>query len=190
MELFVISYSEIFISLLVAVLLGAILGIERNLAGKMAGMRTYSLVSLGSALFVIISRSVVAGAGPLAVNVDPLRMASQVIVGIGFIGAGLVVLRGSRLTGITTAAGVWVSAGVGMACGFGLYALALFTTGLTLFIFTVLWIIERDYLQKILTKSVCRPDDLGPQLPICQVDKTVNEEEDEDDDNEEEKKSE
>jgi putative Mg2+ transporter-C (MgtC) family protein len=190
MDITLLGYSEIFISLLVAVLLGAILGIERNLAGKMAGMRTYSLVSLGSALFVIISRSVIAESEALSAGIDPLRMASQIIVGIGFIGAGLVVLKGSRLTGITTAAGVWVSAGVGMACGFGLYALAFFATGLALFIFTVLWIIERDYLQKILAKSFCRPDNLGPQLPICQVDKTVNEEEDEDDDNEEDKKSE
>lgn len=157
MEPFLIGYSEIFISLLVAVLLGAILGVERNLAGKMAGMRTYSLVSLGSALFVIISRSVIVESGALSAGIDPLRMASQIIVGIGFIGAGLVVLKGSRLTGITTAAGVWVSAGVGMACGFGLYALALFTTGLTLFIFTVLWIIERNYIQKMLIKNVCPP---------------------------------
>lgn len=155
MELAVISYSELFLSLLVAVILGAILGIERNLAGKMAGMRTYALVSLGSAMFVIISRLVIIMAGGSFADIDPLRMASQVIVGIGFIGAGLVVLRGSQLTGITTAAGVWVSAGVGMACGFGLYALALFATGLTLFIFTVLWIIEKDYIQKTLVRNVC-----------------------------------
>ncbi len=153
MDLTLIGYSSLFISLLAAVFLGAVLGIERNLAGKMAGMRTYSLVSLGSALFVIISRSVIAESGPLTAGIDPLRMASQIIVGIGFIGAGLVVLRGSRLTGITTAAGVWVSAGVGMACGFGLYALALFTTGLTLFIFTILWIIERDYVRRMLIKG-------------------------------------
>ena len=155
MELTIISYSELFLSLLIAVLLGAILGVERNLAGKMAGMRTYALVSLGSAMFVIISRLVIASAGGYLAGMDPLRMASQVIVGIGFIGAGLVVLRGSQLTGITTAACVWVSAGVGMACGFGFYALALFATGLTLFIFTVLWIIERDYIQKMLVKNVC-----------------------------------
>jgi putative Mg2+ transporter-C (MgtC) family protein len=138
-----------------AVILGAILGIERNLAGKMAGMRTYALVSLGSALFVTISQMVIAISGEYAAGLDPLRMASQIIVGIGFIGAGLVVLRGSQLTGITTAAGVWVSAGVGMACGFGLYPIALFATGLTLFVFTVLWIIERDYLQRMLVKNIC-----------------------------------
>lgn len=166
MELTIIGYSELFLSLLIAVLLGAILGVERNLAGKMAGMRTYALVSLGSSMFVIISRLVIASSGGYLAGMDPLRMASQVIVGIGFIGAGLVVLRGSQLTGITTAAGVWVSAGVGMACGFGLYALALFATGLTLFIFTVLWIIERDYIQKMLVKNVC---------PVPAVDTEVGE---------------
>jgi uncharacterized membrane protein YhiD involved in acid resistance len=72
------------------------------------------------------------------------------------IGAGLVVLRGGHLTGITTAAGLWVSAGVGMACGFGLYTLALFATGLSLVIFTVLWMIERDYVQRDLAKKLGR----------------------------------
>lgn len=148
-------YIEIFIGLLLAIFFGAVLGVERNLAGKMAGMRTYSLVSLGSALFISISRLVLVSLQTSTLNVDPLRLASQVVVGIGFIGAGLVVFRGSELTGITTAAGVWVSAGVGMACGFGLYALALFATGLTLFIFTIMWTIERDYIKARLVDNLC-----------------------------------
>lgn len=150
-------YLEIFIGLLLAIFFGTILGIERNLAGKMAGMRTYALVSLGSALFVSISRLVLASVQSPMLNADPLRLASQVVVGIGFIGAGLVVFRGSELTGITTAAGVWVSAAVGMACGFGLYALALFATGLTLFIFTIMWSIERDYIKARLVDNLCVP---------------------------------
>jgi len=164
MELVSINYSDIFLGLLLAIIFGALLGVERNLAGKMAGMRTYALVSMGSALFVDISRLVIAGSAGSLANIDPLRVASQIIVGIGFIGAGLVVLRGSQLTGITTAAGVWVAAGVGMACGFGLYALAIFTTGLALFIFTILWIVERDYLQKMLVKNVCPPNDDNQSL--------------------------
>lgn len=165
--------------------MGAILGIERNLAGKVAGMRTYSLVSLGSALFVIISRSVIATAGPLAANIDPLRMASQVIVGIGFIGAGLVVLKGSRLTGITTAAGVWVSAGVGMACGFGLYSIAFFAAGFSLFIFTIFWIIERDFINKGLVKTVY-PRDVLPAERSSISDEGKDKKKEEDDDDEEE----
>jgi len=158
MDLTTVSYLNIFVGLLLAVLFGAILGVERNVAGKMAGMRTYALVSLGSALFVAISRLMIESTNlTLASGIDPLRMASQIIVGIGFIGAGLVVFRDHHLTGITTAAGVWVAAGVGMACGYGFYALAAFVTGLTLFIFTILWIIERDYMPKMLIKNVCPP---------------------------------
>lgn len=151
----VINYPDIFIGLLLAVLFGAILGVERNLAGKMAGMRTYALVSLGSALFVDISRLVIAQSATGA-DYDPLRLAAQIVTGIGFIGAGLMVFRGGHLTGVTTAAGLWVSAGVGMACGFGLYTLALFAVGLSLVIFTILWIIERDYVQRDLAKKLGR----------------------------------
>ena len=152
----IIAYPDIFIGLLLAVLFGALLGIERNLAGKTAGMRTYALVSLGSALFVDISRLVIAQAGPAGLNYDPLRLAAQIVTGIGFIGAGLVVLHGNRLTGVTTAAGLWVSAGVGMACGFGLYTLALFAVGLSLVIFTVMWMIEKNYIQDDLAKKLGR----------------------------------
>lgn len=151
----VVSYPDIFIGLFLAVLFGAILGVERNLSGKMAGMRTYSLVSMGSALFVDISRLVIAQS-VAGSDYDPLRLAAQIITGIGFIGAGLVVLRGGHLTGVTTAAGLWVSAGVGMACGFGLYTLALFAVGLSLVIFTVLWVVEHNYVQNDLAKKLGR----------------------------------
>ena len=152
----VINYPDIFVGLLLAVLFGAILGVERNLAGKMAGMRTYALVSLGSALFVDVSRLVIAGSGVVGAGYDPMRLAAQIVTGVGFLGAGLVVLHGGRLTGITTAAGIWVAAGIGMACGFGLYTLALFATGLSLVIFTILWVIERDYVQRSLAKKLGR----------------------------------
>lgn len=154
----IISYPDIFIGLLLAVLFGAILGIERNLAGKTAGMRTYALVSLGSALFVDISRLVLvsSGVGLIGTGIDPLRLASQIVVGIGFIGAGLMIMREGHLTGITTAAGIWVAAGVGMACGFGLYTLALFAVGLSLAIFTILWVVERDYIKRSLAKKLGR----------------------------------
>jgi putative Mg2+ transporter-C (MgtC) family protein len=155
----IVSYPDIFIGLLLAVLFGTILGVERNLAGKVAGMRTYALVSLGSALFVDISRLVIASSA-VGSSYDPLRLAAQIVTGIGFIGAGLVVLRGGHLTGVTTAAGLWVAAGVGMACGFGLYTLALFATGLSLVIFTVLWMIERDYVQDDLAKKLGREKEI------------------------------
>lgn len=152
-----INYFDIFIGLLLAVLFGTILGVERNLAGKMAGMRTYALVSLGSALFTSISRIVVVEYMQAGfTGIAPLNLVAQIITGIGFIGAGLVVLRGGHLTGVTTAAGVWVAAGVGMACGFGFYTLALFSTGLSLAIFTILFIIERDFIQDEVARKLGR----------------------------------
>ena len=137
-----ISNFDILLNLLVAVCLGGLLGLERTFAGKIAGMRTYALVSMGSALFVIISMM----ADTLyfsTKNADPLRMISQIIVGIGFIGAGLVWHRSSKVTGVTTAAGLWISAGVGMASGFGFFALAGMVTVLSLIVFTLMWYFEK-----------------------------------------------
>ncbi|MEK9154498.1 MAG: MgtC/SapB family protein [Patescibacteria group bacterium] len=131
----------ILLQLLIAAFLGSLLGIERAIAGKTAGLRTFALVSLGSALFIIISK--IANESYLGVTVfDPSRVASQIIVGIGFLGAGLIIFKESKVMGLTTAAGLWVSAGIGMAVGFKLYTIAVFATLLTLFIFTVLWIFE------------------------------------------------
>jgi putative Mg2+ transporter-C (MgtC) family protein len=76
------------------------------------------------------------------VALDPLRIASQIVVGVGFIGAGLVIFQGNKIQGITTAAGLWVSAGVGMACGFGLYQIGVVATVLALIVFTVMWFLE------------------------------------------------
>ncbi|MDP3726685.1 MAG: MgtC/SapB family protein [bacterium] len=132
---------EIFKHLLVAAGLGMLLGLERVVAHKMAGMRTYGLVSLGSALFIVISgveTATYAGITPF----DPLRIAASVVTGIGFISAGIIIFRNSHVEGLTTAAGLWVAAGIGMAAGFGLYAIATFTTLVTLFIFTAVWFFE------------------------------------------------
>jgi putative Mg2+ transporter-C (MgtC) family protein len=125
----------------VALLLGMCLGVERVWAHKTAGIRTYALVSMGAALFVSISE-VIAKMYSLDAGFDPSRIASQVVVGVGFIGAGLIFTKESKLVGITTATGLWVSAGIGMAAGFGLYNIAIIATILTLFVFVVLWFLE------------------------------------------------
>lgn len=137
---------DILIRLVVAVFLGGLVGVERTLAGKTAGMRTYALVAMGSALFVLISQIVSAQFIDLT-SFDPLRMASQILVGIGFIGAGLVFhnSKDSTTSGLTSAAGLWVAAGIGMACGFSLYSIAVITAILTLLVFTVLWYIEKVF---------------------------------------------
>jgi len=132
---------EMILRLVVALLLGVLLGIERVAANKTAGMRTYGLVSMAAALFIIISETIIV-ASPAGANFDPMRMASQVIVGIGFIGGGSILFKKSKLSGLTTAVGLWVAAGIGMAAGFGLYMIATVTTVLTLLVFTALWFLE------------------------------------------------
>src|SRR5690349_12705249 len=110
--------SEIIIRLSVAAGLGILIGIERVLVHKEAGMKTHALVSLGAALFIIISEMITFKYGRVG-GIDPTRIASQIIVGIGFLGAGSIILQGNRLLGLTTAGGLWVTAGIGMAAGFG-----------------------------------------------------------------------
>jgi putative Mg2+ transporter-C (MgtC) family protein len=141
-----LSTIDILVRLVTALLLGGLVGMERTLAGKTAGMRTYALVAMGSALFVLISQ-IVSSQFVNLTTFDPLRMASQVLVGIGFIGAGLVFHNQAdmRTSGLTSAAGLWVSAGIGMACGFHLYSLALIVALLTLVIFTILWYVEKGF---------------------------------------------
>lgn len=139
----------LFLQLILAMFLGMLLGAERSFAGKTAGMRTYSLVSLGSCLFVVISIIVTAQYVSF-VNFDPLRIAASIIVGVGFLGAGLIIVHDLTLKGLTTAAGLWVSAGIGISVGYGLYAIAIFTTFLTLIVFTLIWYIEEKI--KLLPK--------------------------------------
>ena len=125
-----------------AALLGTFIGVERSLAGKHAGMRTYALVAMGSALFVVISEFLpILGYGA---GLDPSRITAAVVMGIGFIGSGLALFSGDagHRGEITTAAGIWVAASVGIACGFGLYVLAAAATVLAIFIFTVLMRLE------------------------------------------------
>jgi len=131
---------EILLRITIAMVLGIILGTERIMARKTAGMRTYGLVSMGAAVFVILSM-VITELYIDRTSLDPLRVMSQVIVGIGFIGAGLIIFKGDKISGLTTAAGLWVAAGIGMASGYGLYSVAVFVTVLTLFIFTFLWVV-------------------------------------------------
>jgi putative Mg2+ transporter-C (MgtC) family protein len=134
--------SEIILRLAVAVGLGLIIGAERTLVHKEAGMKTHALVSLGSALFIVISELVAIKYATIG-GFDPTRIASQVIVGIGFLGAGSIILQGNRLLGLTTAGGLWVTAGIGMAAGFGFYGLAVITTVLVLLVLVAVYIIEK-----------------------------------------------
>ncbi len=135
------TLTTILIQLTVAALLGLLVGAERSIAGKSAGMRTFALVSLGACLFTITS-VVITTQYFGKVNFDPMRVPAAIITGIGFIGAGLILFRESLVRGLTTAAGMWIAAGIGIAVGFGLYIIAAYTALLTLFIFTAVWFVE------------------------------------------------
>jgi putative Mg2+ transporter-C (MgtC) family protein len=140
---FLIVYLPILNKLLLAIFLGSAIGIERTLANKMAGMRTYAFVSLGSALFIIIGQ-IISSEYTGIVSLDPLmRLASSIIMGIGFLCGGLIIYHDNKLFGLTTAAGMWVATGIGIAVGFGLYMVAIFSTILTIFVFSTLWDVEQ-----------------------------------------------
>jgi len=135
-------YWEIFIRIAIAAGLGALIGFERERSHKSAGLRTNALVATGAALLTIISLSFV---GP---DTDPSRIISNIIVGIGFIGGGAIIREGGRVSGITTAATLWVVAAIGIAVGMGFYREALFATGVVYFILTVLWVLEKKLAGK------------------------------------------
>ena len=119
-----LSSTELIIRLLLATLFGGLVGFEREYSGKSAGVRTYALVSVGSALFTLLSSYGFSGT-----TADPSRIASQVVVGIGFLGAGEILHRGNKtVVGLTTAAGLWVAAAIGMAIAVGWYDVGIVTS--------------------------------------------------------------
>jgi len=126
---------EFVLRIFVAALLGGLIGLEREYRSKEAGFRTHFLVALGSALFMIVSAYGFEGAMSTPEHRwDVSRVASQVVSGIGFIGAGTIIFHKSEnvVRGLTTAAGVWVTAAIGLACGGGMYMLSIASTILVL----------------------------------------------------------
>jgi len=144
--------SDLILRLVIAALLGAVLGFERSLAGKHAGMRTYALVTMGSALFVLVGTLSAAQMGPYFPGVNPMQIASNVVVAIGFLGIGLTVFRGEHPVELTTAAGLWLASGIGMAMGFGLLSAAVAATLLGLFVFWFLAKVERALSSRLGAK--------------------------------------
>jgi len=113
---------EDFIKIFVSLVLGGLLGAERGKAGKAAGLRTYILVTVAATAFTLISKE--ANTFFQAANYDPGHLFSQVVVGIGFIGAGIIIYQRKSVTGLTTAAGLWIATAIGMLVGIGAYLLA------------------------------------------------------------------
>ncbi|MBI4158177.1 MAG: MgtC/SapB family protein [Candidatus Yanofskybacteria bacterium] len=139
--------SVIIIKVAVAALLGAVVGFERELARKVAGIRTHALVCLASALFTSISvdafKEYVG-----TVGYDPSRIISNIIVGIGFIGAGAILRHGSKVEGTTTAASLWAIAAIGVTVGVGLFKEAVVITALIYAVLYIVWFIEQKMRKK------------------------------------------
>jgi putative Mg2+ transporter-C (MgtC) family protein len=131
---------ELIVRLSVATVLGGIIGLERELQGKGAGFRTHALVSMGSALIMLISIHIFETYQGMA-SVDPGRIAAQVVAGIGFLGAGTIIRSGDSVKGLTTAAGLWTASGIGLGCGLGYFRVAFIATVITLVVLVVFsWI--------------------------------------------------
>lgn len=142
--------SDVF-SIVLAVVLGAAIGIEREFSGKPAGLRTNILICLGAAIFTIISKRMASD------NEALTRIAAQIVTGVGFLGAGAIIQDRGGVHGLTTAATIWFMACLGMACGAGLYELAVISTLLAIFILIGLRLINRSlsrYMEKNEPKDV------------------------------------
>jgi putative Mg2+ transporter-C (MgtC) family protein len=127
---------DLVLRLTAGVVLGAVIGFERELRGQPAGFRTHSLVSLGAALFTVVSAFGFVGPG-----IDPTRIAAQIVSGIGFIGAGTILQYRGHIRGLTTAASLWSVAAIGTAAGAGLYLIAAVGTVLILMVLSILdWV--------------------------------------------------
>jgi putative Mg2+ transporter-C (MgtC) family protein len=139
-----IETSEIILRIIISALLGGLIGLERDVHGRAAGLRTHLLVSMGAAIFVILS-FLVASTSTGQQMADPGRIAAQIVTGIGFLGAGVILKEGISVRGLTTAACLWTAAAIGMASGGGYYLIAAVGTGLALFSLIGLKGIERLY---------------------------------------------
>jgi len=135
--------NEVFFQLILSVVLGGLIGLEREIKKKGAGLQTYSLVSLGSCLFSLIAFSL----GNLKI-IDPSPILVSIAVGMGFIGAGAIFRGETQVFGLTTAAGLWTVAAIGLAVGAKFYSLAIFSTVLVLIIFYFFGLLEEKFFKK------------------------------------------
>lgn len=140
-----IALLDMFTRLAVAAGLAMVLGLEREIRGKPAGLRSHMLVALGAAAFLIVGLQILfaTAEGDPSARIDPTRIVEGVIGGIGFLGAGSIIRSGNSVHGITTGASIWLAGAIGIAAGVHNFALAAMITGLALVIMTVLGVIER-----------------------------------------------
>ena len=147
-----ISLESSIFKLFLSLVLGGIVGIERKRKGQMAGVRTFALICMGSTLAMIVSAYI-----PIIYNLkvgDPARVAAQVISGVGFLGAGAILQNKGSIRGLTTAAGIWIVAALGLAIGVGLYWIAIITTAFILFTLIRLERYEHQVMSERSAKSI------------------------------------
>ncbi len=170
-----IDQLEMLLRLGLATGLGGIIGLEREISSRAAGLRTNLLVCVGSALVMLLSMYGFADfANETNVQLDPARLAAQVISGIGFLGAGVILFNGYSVTGLTTAATLWIVAGIGLASGAGFYYPAISTTFIVLFSLLILNKVENKWLKpksvhSIRINSLDRPGSLGEISGLLQT---------------------
>ena len=167
-----LNWDESLLRLALAAVLGGLIGVERELREREAGLRTHLLVALGSALFTIVGAygfHAFLSSGQSVVRADPTRIAAQIVTGIGFLGAGAIIRQGLSVRGLTTAATLWVVAAVGLAAGAGYYSAAVITTALVLLALYPLRIVAYRILRRF------RPEDgrLLVELPVGKSPGTV-----------------
>lgn len=152
---------EILTRVLVAALAGGLVGLERERGDRPAGLKTYLLVAMGACLFTVLSL--------LAFPRDPARVAAQVVVGIGFLGAGVIVVYGgTHIVGITTAATMWATAALGMAAGLGYYLTVTYVTGIILAVLVFLPWVEQRAVERIRKRRLYFNINAGPEKEILQ----------------------
>jgi putative Mg2+ transporter-C (MgtC) family protein len=168
-----LSALDVLFRLTLAALLGGAVGFEREIREREAGLRTHLLVSVGSALFTLVSAyawSDWSFSTPRGIVFDPTRIAAQIVTGIGFLGAGAIIRQGLSVRGLTTAAGLWVVAAIGMAVGAGYYSAALIATGIVLVgLGPFRWLEGGAALARFRRAGGALEIDLTPEHPISDV---------------------
>ena len=170
-----LTTDQIILRLILAALLGSVVGMERERLDWAAGLRTHMLVCLGATLFMIVSTygfMDVVGFPKSGISLDPSRVAAQVVSGIGFLGAGTIILRKDVILGLTTAASLWAVAAVGLAVGGGLYAAAIATTTLMLLILAGIKPVEKALFKNRRTRYI--KIIVGQETTLMEVREAIN----------------
>ena len=143
------SMQETVLRLLAAMVVGGIVGIDREWRQKPAGLRTHMLVSLAAAIFTVLAGQIAIMARELGVQADPVRIIEAVTAGVAFLGAGAIFRLGDNVQGLSTGASVWLAGAMGVACGGGFYELAAVTTVLAIVVLTLLGYVQHHFISAV-----------------------------------------